>query len=348
MSLRAMAVVWDHYPKGGTEKLALLALADWCNDRGESLHPSVAAVARRVGVSERSIQRLLSSFIAEGVLEVVGNAQGGAPGLTRRYRLRIDRIERMVNPFGRWRGDAGVTPRRGQTGDTSVTPRRVRKGCADSETGDTGVTPSGGSTGDTDVTPTGDTGVTPTGDTGVARRVTLVSETGDTGVTRSVIEPSLKDHPQRTRRAHARQQPATSAGEQTSTQPDGSGSEPADAGQANGTNGATRPLPCPIDRIVEAYHSTLPDQPACAVITPGRKHSIAARWREQCRIEHWQTVDDGLEWFRGFFEHVGRSRWLTGRATDRQGRSFVARLDWLMVADNFAKTLEGVYHRGQA
>ena len=34
MSIRVMSAVWDGYPGGGTELLALLALADWSDDNG--------------------------------------------------------------------------------------------------------------------------------------------------------------------------------------------------------------------------------------------------------------------------------------------------------------------------
>lgn len=168
-----MAIVWDHYPKGGSEKLVLLALADWCNDKGESLHPSVASVAAKVCTSERQTQRIMGGFVDQGILEVVGNQTGGAPGATRQYRLRLDRIKLMRPETG----DADVTPRGGPRGDTHVTPEMA-------------------STGDAHVTPTGDTHVTgDTGDTGDIqgrRRVTSRVETGDMGVTQSTIEPPIE------------------------------------------------------------------------------------------------------------------------------------------------------------
>lgn len=156
-----MTVVWDCYPGSGNQKLALLALADWCNDDGLSLHPSHAAVAAKCGISRRQAQRLMSEFVDEGLLEVVGNPHGGAPGSTKHYRLRIDRIAAM---------------------------KQIEK----PETGDTHDTP----TGDISVTPTDDTHDTReqplTGDTGVHRRVTNRAQTGDTGVTLTVIEPPIE------------------------------------------------------------------------------------------------------------------------------------------------------------
>lgn len=154
-----MTVVWDHYPLGGSEKLTLLALADWCNDRGESLHPSIASIAAKVCVSQRRAQQIMSGFIAGGLLEVIGNATGGAPGMTRQYRLRLDRI-RTIAPQT---GEAGCIPEQSLTGEADCTP-----------TGEAHCT--------------GETGFT--GEAGFARRVQPASQTGEAHCTQSVIEPS--------------------------------------------------------------------------------------------------------------------------------------------------------------
>lgn len=179
MSIKAIALVLDHYPVGGTEKLVVLALADWCNDDGESLHPSIERIAKRACVNVRSTQRVLSGLISDGLVEVIGNAIGGAPGATRDYRLRLDRIEEMR--------DTGVT------GDTRE--RLVRK---DRKPPRTGVAA------DIRGNPTG-----VTGDTGVAddvRRVSPMTETGVTGDTQSSIEPSIE--PPEEKKAPAAPSPA--------------------------------------------------------------------------------------------------------------------------------------------
>jgi hypothetical protein len=92
MSIYAMNLVWQNYQRGGSEKLALLALADWCDDRGENLYPSVGAVAKKISSSESQARRILHGFIEEGLLEVVGNHNGGAPGQSRRYRLNLEKL----------------------------------------------------------------------------------------------------------------------------------------------------------------------------------------------------------------------------------------------------------------
>lgn len=92
MSIRAMSLVWEHFPRGGSEKLVALALADWCDDDGRSLHPSMRAVAKKCVLSEAQARRIVHQLIDDGFLEVVGNEHGGAPGATRQYRLRLDRL----------------------------------------------------------------------------------------------------------------------------------------------------------------------------------------------------------------------------------------------------------------
>lgn len=160
-----MTLVWKNFPRGGSDKLAMLALADWCNDEGGSLHPSIAALAKKVNLSDRQTQRTVRRLIEEGWLSVVGNELGGSPGATRKYWLNIKKLS-TAQPAT---GDTGDTRKRPPTGDMY-----------DTRTGDAGVR--------------GD--MHDTGDTGDARRVTPVTQTGDTGDARRVTpmspNPSLE------------------------------------------------------------------------------------------------------------------------------------------------------------
>jgi len=92
MSVKVMSLVWDNFKRGGSEILAMLALADWCNDEGGSLHPSVSGVAKKINVSESQARRILHGFIEEGFLSVVANHAGGNPGQSRHYKLNINKI----------------------------------------------------------------------------------------------------------------------------------------------------------------------------------------------------------------------------------------------------------------
>lgn len=115
-------------------KLVLLAMCDWANDEGASLHPSVKAVAIRASMSERNAKRVLHTLIEAGWLSVVGNSLGGKPGMTRQYQLNAAAIMRgALTPTGD--NLSRVTNQAG-TGDTTGNGR-VTNGA---ETGDTHVT----------------------------------------------------------------------------------------------------------------------------------------------------------------------------------------------------------------
>ena len=91
MSIRIMSKVWELHPGGGTELLTLLALADWSDEEGRC-YPSIASIAKKIRLKERQAQRLVHKLIADGYVQVTGNALGGVPGSTRQYRLNISRL----------------------------------------------------------------------------------------------------------------------------------------------------------------------------------------------------------------------------------------------------------------
>lgn len=116
MSVRAMNTVWGSALSPPSLKLTALALADWSNDEGGSLHPSMSAIAKKVGVSRCQAQRLVQTLKADGLLSVVANAHGGAPGDTPRYQLHLDRFET-------WRGSADATGSARDTGSADASRR---------------------------------------------------------------------------------------------------------------------------------------------------------------------------------------------------------------------------------
>ncbi len=87
-----MTLVWDFFDRGGSDKLAMLALADWCDDKGLNLYPSISGIAKKINVSESQARRIIHKFIEEGYLQVIGNHDGGAPSATRRYRMVATRF----------------------------------------------------------------------------------------------------------------------------------------------------------------------------------------------------------------------------------------------------------------
>jgi hypothetical protein len=67
----------------------MLALADWADDNGRCW-PSVAAIARKVNLTEKQARRVIHGLIEDGYVRVTDNAQGGAT--SRRYQIRLDRL----------------------------------------------------------------------------------------------------------------------------------------------------------------------------------------------------------------------------------------------------------------
>ena len=92
MSIRVMTMVWDVFPASGSELLAMLALADWCDDQGGSLNPSMRAVAQKIRVSEKQARRIVQGFVSSGYLAVVGNATGGVAGTTKQFQLDVKKL----------------------------------------------------------------------------------------------------------------------------------------------------------------------------------------------------------------------------------------------------------------
>jgi hypothetical protein len=90
-------------------------------------------------------------------------------------------------------------------------------------------------------------------------------------------------------------------------------------------------------KVVDLYHECLPTLPRCLILSEARKRAINARWREVADNAR-APPDVALKAFRDLFTVVSRSDFLMGKKT-----KFVASLDWLMKADNFAKVVEGRY-----
>jgi hypothetical protein len=55
-------------------------------------------------------------------------------------------------------------------------------------------------------------------------------------------------------------------------------------------------------------------------------------------------AQDILGWFSEFFDHIGTSKFLIGKVNSKDGRAFVADLEWILKPSNFAKIVEGKYH----
>lgn len=86
MSIRVMTLVWDGYPGGGSELLALLALADWSDDDGRCW-PSIASIAKKTRLSPDQARRVVHRLINAGYLAVRDGKDGGRS--SRRYQIKL-------------------------------------------------------------------------------------------------------------------------------------------------------------------------------------------------------------------------------------------------------------------
>jgi len=104
---------------------------------------------------------------------------------------------------------------------------------------------------------------------------------------------------------------------------------------------------CNHQGVIDLYHKHLPTLRRIEVWNETRKGYLRQRWREVAdelaKTKEIQSSDI-LGWFAEFFEHIGQSKFLTGKVNDKSGRSFVADLEWILKPSNFAKIVEGKYH----
>jgi len=104
---------------------------------------------------------------------------------------------------------------------------------------------------------------------------------------------------------------------------------------------------CDHEKVIVLYHQHLPTLRKVEVWNDARKGYLRQRWREvaeELSKEKDVQVSDILTWFAEFFIHISQSKFLTGRVNSKDGRAFVADLEWILKPSNFAKIIEGKYH----
>lgn len=118
MSIKVMSKVFEWSEAEGTDRLVMLALADFCDD-DHVCFPGIARVAKKCRVSERTVQRSMTNLEATGELERVPGAGlrvtgPRGPGYTNAYKLAFPKRgcqSVTPNPEGGDRqGSKGVTP----------------------------------------------------------------------------------------------------------------------------------------------------------------------------------------------------------------------------------------------
>jgi hypothetical protein len=102
---------------------------------------------------------------------------------------------------------------------------------------------------------------------------------------------------------------------------------------------------CPQQEIVDLYHAVLPNLPSVRSWTKKRQALLRARWNSKVPNLDGTLRSNQLEWWRGYFEYVSKSDFLTGRVDPPPGRKrFRATLEWLVTESNFTNVIEGKYN----
>lgn len=89
MSGLITGIVLDRYPGRGGERLVAVALADNAHRDGTRIFPSIAELADRTRLSERSVQLHISRMVAAGWL-ILTKKSTGRRGATNEYRICPD------------------------------------------------------------------------------------------------------------------------------------------------------------------------------------------------------------------------------------------------------------------
>ncbi len=110
MSIKIMSMVFERYPNGGGEMLLALSLADFAEDDGTRVFPSIKQLAEKTRQSERTVQYQLRKMEESGWLILANSGNGG----------RNQRREYVINPA--WIKGADFAPvqsttRKGATDD---------------------------------------------------------------------------------------------------------------------------------------------------------------------------------------------------------------------------------------
>lgn len=104
---------------------------------------------------------------------------------------------------------------------------------------------------------------------------------------------------------------------------------------------------CDHQGVIALYHEHLPTMRRIEVWNDQRAGYLRQRWREvasELAQEAEITSKDVLNWWGEFFQHINKSKFLTGKVNSKDGRAFTADLEWIVRPSNFAKIVEGKYH----
>jgi pyocin large subunit-like protein len=108
MSIAVMSRIFKKQLGSSSRKMLAVRLADFADDNGRGIWPSVGKLARETDMSERTVQRLLRDFVDENLLIVVSTASG-RPGETTRYNFNMNVLHGLPDTDIAADGCHGVT-----------------------------------------------------------------------------------------------------------------------------------------------------------------------------------------------------------------------------------------------
>ena len=77
MSIKVMSWVWEYAVLAAHELSTALAMADWASDDGNKIYPTVAQIAIKTRLSERSVQRIVQGLMERSVVILTAKSRRG-------------------------------------------------------------------------------------------------------------------------------------------------------------------------------------------------------------------------------------------------------------------------------
>lgn len=128
MSIAIMSQLFKAHLGSTNRKMLAVRLADFADDDGKGIWPTVGRLARETELSERTVQRLLSEFVDEGLL-IVRKKGGWKPGEGTRYDFNMSVLGRLQAAKVAAEGCHGVT-------HDTVTPVTAATATGDTDDGE--------------------------------------------------------------------------------------------------------------------------------------------------------------------------------------------------------------------
>ncbi|MDX0511451.1 helix-turn-helix domain-containing protein [Sinorhizobium medicae] len=128
MSIAIMSQLFKAHLGSTNRKMLAVRLADFADDDGKGIWPTVGRLARETELSERTVQRILSEFVDEGLL-IVRKKGGWKPGEGTRYDFNMIALGRLQAAKVAVEGCHSVT-------HDTVTPVTAATGTGDTDDAD--------------------------------------------------------------------------------------------------------------------------------------------------------------------------------------------------------------------